>query len=55
VDVDIQAELVLDANAVLDLVADEFVVLLLRNLAFGELVSLDADLLGLCAVTMALA
>lgn len=46
-DVDVQAELVLDLNAVVDLATDEFLVLGLGDLALGELVSLDSDLLGL--------
>lgn len=47
VDVDIQAELILDLNALVDLTADEFLILLRGNLALGELVTLDSDLLGL--------
>lgn len=44
VDKYIEVELLLDLNDVLDLLLDEFLVLLGRDLALGELVSLDTDL-----------
>jgi hypothetical protein len=47
VDVDVQAELILDLNALVDLATNEFLVLGFGDLALGELVSLDSDLLGL--------
>lgn len=46
-DIDIQAELILDLNALLDLAIDELLVLGLSDLTLGVFVSLDTDLLGL--------
>lgn len=46
-DVDIQAELILDLDALVDLATDKLLILGLGDLALGELVSLDTDLLGL--------
>lgn len=45
--VDIEAKLILDLDALVDLATDELVVLLRGDLALGELVTLDTDLLGL--------
>lgn len=47
VDVDVQVKLVLDGNDIVDLLLDELLVLLGGDLALGELVALDTDLLGL--------
>ena len=47
VDVDVKVELILDGNDVTDLLLDEFLVLFFGDLTLGELVSLDANLLGL--------
>jgi hypothetical protein len=47
VDVDIEAELVLDLDGKVDLLLDEVVILLLGDLTLGELVPLDTDLAGL--------
>jgi hypothetical protein len=47
VNIDVKAELVLDLNALLDLLPNKFVVLLLGDLALGEFVSLNSDLLSL--------
>ena len=47
VDEDIEIELLLDLDDVLDLLLDELLVLLRGDLTLGELVTLDADLLGL--------
>lgn len=51
-DVDIQTEFVLDLNALVDLATDELLVLGLGELALGEFVSLDTDLLGLLRVRL---
>ena len=47
VDVDVEVELLLDLDVGLDLLLDELLVLSLGDLALGQLVALDADLLGL--------
>lgn len=47
VDVDVQAKLLLDLDVVENLLLDELVVLSLGDLTLGELVALDANLLGL--------
>ena len=47
VDVDVKVELVLDGNDILDLLLNELLVLLRGDLALGELVTLDADVLSL--------
>lgn len=47
VNVDIEAELVLDLDGVVNFLADESIVLLFSDLSLGELVTLDTDLLGL--------
>ena len=47
VDEDIEIELLLDLDDLLDLLLDELLVLLRSDLTLGELVTLDADLLGL--------
>jgi len=47
VDEDIEIELLLDLDDLLDLLLDELLVLLRGDLTLGELVTLDADLLGL--------
>lgn len=47
VDEDIEVELLLDLDDLLDLLLDELLVLLRGDLTLGELVTLDADLLGL--------
>jgi len=47
VDEDIQVKLLLDLDDLLDLLLDELLVLLSSNLALGELVALNTDLLGL--------
>lgn len=47
VDEDIEIELLLDLDDLLDLLLDELLVLLRGDLTLGELVALDADLLGL--------
>lgn len=44
---DIKAKFLLDLDVLLDLLLDELVILLLSDLALGELVSLDTDLRGL--------
>lgn len=47
VDEDIEVELLLDLDDLLDLLLDELLVLLRGDLTLGELVTLDADILGL--------
>lgn len=47
VDVDVKVELVLDGNDLIDLLLNELLVLLGGDLALGELVALNTDLLGL--------
>ena len=47
-DVDVKVELVLEGNDILDLLLNGLLVLLRGDLALGELVTLDTDLLGLC-------
>jgi hypothetical protein len=47
VHIDIKAELILDLDGEVDLLLDEVVVGLLRDLTLGELVPLDTDLAGL--------
>lgn len=47
VHVDVKAKLILNLDALVDLAADECVILLLSDLTLGELVSLDSDLLSL--------
>lgn len=47
VNVDIKAKLILDLDGKVNLLLDEFIILLLTDLALGELVPLDTDLAGL--------
>ena len=47
VNVDIKVKLLLDLDNILDLLLDELLVLFSGDLALGELVTLDTDLLGL--------
>jgi len=47
VDVDIEAKLILDLDGKVDLLLDEFIVLLRGDLTLGELGTLDTDLVGL--------
>lgn len=46
-DVNIEAKLILDLDGVVNLLADESIVLLFSDLSLGELVTLDTDLLSL--------
>ena len=47
VDIDVQLELILDCDDIADLLLNELLVLFSGDLALGELVALDADILGL--------